>query len=157
MSEYVSKTPPIIPIGVATKLLPLECVAEAFRMKEVRQAEELAFALGLKIFNGPNDVRYVSMYHMDESLFRLMEPEGCTDEMSRVRYQMAGMLYGSVSKDLLQKRLRVLARELGFKCGRGPDKYKRKRRFNPSYSRKHVPLPPESDSEDGEESLTPPP
>lgn len=113
----------LIELGASVRLLPLPALASMFGINQQSVMGFLGHLNGVRVLNGPNGVQYVSMFHLEEALFNLFEHPLDPKELRVARRELAGVLYGGLSYEMLRTRVREIAKYFG-KVNRRPSKPK---------------------------------
>lgn len=103
-----------IKVGASVVLISLEGVAAALGTS-VEEAEGLVQAWGLvPVYVTPGTKRYVNMYALESFMFAASLPSGMREKAS-AHQELAGVLYGAIQKEVIERRVREASQALGLR------------------------------------------
>ncbi len=107
--------PPFIKIGASAHYTRLDVLADAMGTTE-KGVRHLIALLGLPVahFPGMEESTYILTYAFESAMFNLGMPKPIRDQpdLLRVHQALAGVLYGTLSKEVLKERVKLLAKTL---------------------------------------------
>ena len=107
--------PPCIKIGAGAHYIRLDMLADMMGTTE-KGIRTLISILGLPIahFPGMTESYYVLAYAFESALFALGMSKAIREQpdLLRVHQELAGVLYGSLSKEVIRDRVKMLAKAL---------------------------------------------
>lgn len=106
--------PDRIKIGGGLILVSLEGLAKDWGIT-VKAVEKLLGALKIPTIKMPDHpVRYISLFSLENELFTLALPEALRNqkELARLNLELAGVLYGTLTKEVIRERVKGLAKTL---------------------------------------------
>lgn len=115
------RQPRRIKVAAASAYISLDELVEAFGLSE-KHVRSLLGVLGVPLVHFPGgDARYVLLYALDTSLFRLGLPKVIKEDadMTRVHHELAGVLYGTLTKEMIRERVLVLGKVLTSTAKKG--------------------------------------
>ena len=130
--------PPYLKLGAGAHYTRLDVLADLLGTTE-KGIRTLLGILELPIahFPGTSDSRYVLTYAFESAMFALGMPKKIkgSPDLLRVHQELAGVLYGSLTKEALKERVKLLIKSL-TSSGSEPTigKGKRKKRPRSAYS-----------------------
>ena len=124
--------PDRINIGAAGVFISTVGLARAIGCT-VDEADQLVAAtLRLKTIRFPGgSKRYVLLYALETALFELGFPDEVSKTERLVHHELAGVLYGTLNKEMIHERVRQLARKIGLGPERTSGSGRRRRRSKP--------------------------
>lgn len=121
--------PPCIKIGAGAHYIRLDMLADLVGTTD-KGIRNLIGLLGLPVvhFPGMTESHYVLAYAFESALFALGMPKAIREQpdLLRVHQELAGVLYGSLSKEVIRERVKLLAKTL-TSAGEGATIGRRKR------------------------------
>lgn len=116
MSEKPNRPPPPhIKLGAGAHYTRLDVLADLMGTTE-KGIRHLISLLGLPVvhFPGMSESHYVLTYALESALFALGMPKAIREQpdLLRVHMELAGVLYGTLSKEVLRERVKLLAKAL---------------------------------------------
>ena len=137
MSERPNRPPPpCIKIGAGAHYIRLDMLADLMGTTE-KGLRTLISILGLPIahFPGMTESYYVLAYAFESALFALGMPKDIREQpdLLRVHQELAGVLYGSLTKEVIRERVKMLAKTLTSASG-GDTIGKRRKRSRASHT-----------------------
>lgn len=117
MSEKPNRPPPpYIKLGAGAHYTRLDVLADLMGTTEkgVRHLVSLLGGIPIAHFPGMAESHYVLTYAFESALFALGMPKAIREQpdLLRVHQELAGVLYGSLSKEVLRERVKLLAKAL---------------------------------------------
>ena len=114
----------LVELGASVRLLPVPSLAAQFGVSE-RSVEGFLghlgqYGPGVKVVNGPNGIRYVSLFHLEEAVFNLFEDTTSPGDLKMARRELAGVLYGTLTQEMIKQRVREIARLIGGRRVKAP-------------------------------------
>lgn len=124
-----------IKVGAGVVLLSLDGVAADWGLPE-KNVEHLLNLFKIPLIRLPGGrKRYISMYPLEDALFQLGLPETMKGDRALVtaHHELAGVLYGTLTKEVIRERVKILAKSLKFTLTSGTksDKIKKAKRGRP--------------------------
>jgi hypothetical protein len=109
--------PPILKLGAGAHYTRLDVLADMMGTTEKGIRTLLAAfpdPLPIAHFPGMSDSRYVLTYAFESSMFALGMPKGIKEnpDLLRVHQELAGVLYGTLTKEALRKRVMLMIKGL---------------------------------------------
>lgn len=117
--------PDRIKVGAGVILVSLDGLARDWGVPE-GGVEHLLGTFTIPVIKLPGgDKRYVSLYSLEDALFEAGLPETFKGDtvLVRTHHELAGVLYGTLSKEVIRERVKALAKSLRS----GPPRKTRKR------------------------------
>lgn len=107
--------PPCIKIGAGAHYTRLDVLADLMGTTD-KGIRHLIGLLGLPVahFPGMDESHYILTYAFESAMFTLGMPQLIKDtpDLLRVHQELAGVLYGTLSKEVLRERVKLLAKTL---------------------------------------------
>jgi hypothetical protein len=107
--------PPVLKLGAGAHYTRLDVLADTMGTTE-KGIRTLLATLDLPIahFPGMADSRYVLTYAFESAIFALGMPKKIKEDadLLRVHQELAGVLYGTLTKEALRERVRLLIKGL---------------------------------------------
>lgn len=101
-------------VAPASAYVSLEELMDAFGIDE-KHVRSLLSVLGVPLVHFPGgEARYVLLYALDMALFNLGLPKVIKEspDLARVHHELAGVLYGTLTKEVIRERVMVLGKVL---------------------------------------------
>lgn len=107
--------PPILKLGAGAHYIRLDVLADMMGTTE-KGIRTLLATLELPIvhFPGMSESRYVLTYAFESAMFALGMPKAIKEnaDLLRVHQELSGVLYGTLTKEALRERVRLLVKGL---------------------------------------------
>ncbi len=107
--------PPYMKLGAGAHYTRLDVLADTMSTTD-KGIRNLVGLLGLPVahFPGMEESSYVLTYAFESALFALGMPKAIREQpdLLRVHQELAGVLYGSLSKEVIRERVKLLAKTL---------------------------------------------
>lgn len=137
MSEKPKRPPPpYMKLGAGAHYTRIDVLADLMGTTD-KGIRHLVSLLGLPIahFPGMAESHYVLTYAFESALFALGMPKAIREQegLLRVHQELAGVLYGSLSKEVIRDRVKMLATALTSSCS-GATIGKRRKRSKSSHT-----------------------
>lgn len=100
--------------------MSIEALAEDWKVP-VRSVERIVGMLKMPFIRWPEtEIRYVNLFALEYGLFELTMPRALQGERKLMRevHQVAALLYGTLTKEVIRDRVRKLAKEMRGGLGR---------------------------------------
>lgn len=108
------RQPRRVKVAPASVYVSLEELMDAFGIAE-KHVRSLLSVLGVPLVHFPGgDARYALLYALDTSLFNLGLPKIIKEspDLARVHHELAGVLYGTLTKEMIRERVLALGKVL---------------------------------------------
>lgn len=131
MSERPNRSPPpCIKIGAGAHYIRLDMLTDLMGTTE-KGLRTLIAILGIPIahFPGMTESNYILAYAFESALFALGMPKAIREQpdLLRVHQELAGVLYGTLTKEVIRDRVKLLAKSLTSSCSEATIGKRRKR------------------------------
>jgi hypothetical protein len=108
--------PPILKLGAGAHYIRLDVLADMMGTTEkgIRTLLATLDHIPIAHFPGMSDSRYVLVYAFETAMFALGMPKTIKEnaDLLRVHQELAGVLYGALTKEALRERVKAMIRGL---------------------------------------------